>query len=310
MHVSHPSTAPDYYGSGVGGYNAGPLRSGSLETKVLAVGKEGELNCFRMSIEASGGEAKEQWTTPRHRHNLDQIRLQVEGEWSLTEDIMMLPGMVYYFPESVHYGPQLGKHGSTTLNIQFGGASRNGYIHPHVRARGYHELVQKGYFEKGAYTWIDDKGQRHRKDAYEAIWEHIQGRKIEYAPPRYDCVVQMNPANYYWIKDPAQPGLARKSLGSFTENNMQVGFVRIDPGATLIVGLHTAPELLFIVKGAVLHGGQTYGLHTAFSLEPSEGPTAIEGVDYAELYNVRLPTFAAASELTDFPSSPSRFGRR
>ncbi len=285
MYISHPSSAPDYYKD----LKAGVLRTGTLDTKVLAIGKEGALNCYRMSIEASG---QDEWNTPRHRHNFDQIRLQLEGEWSLTEDIMMRPGMVYYFPESVHYGPQLGKYGSKTLNIQFGGASRNGFNGPRARREGYEKMIKKGVFEKGSYTWVDEKGQRHRQDAAEATWEHIRGQKVVYSPPRYDSVVQMNPASYAWIKDAAQPGIARKMLGSFTENNMQVGFIRIDPGATLTVEKHTAPNLLFVIKGLVSHDGKSHGVYTAFALDEGEGPVKIKGIEQAELYNVRLPTFA------------------
>jgi hypothetical protein len=102
----------------------------------------------------------------------------------------------------------------------------------------------------------------------------------------------MNPANYEWIKDAAQPGIARKLLGSFTENSMQVGFIRIDPGATLTVGKHTAPELLFVMKGSVSHDGKAQVVYTAFALDAGEGPVQIKGIEQAELYNVRLPTFA------------------
>lgn len=284
MQISHPSSAPDYYKD----LKAGVLRTGTLDTKVLAVGKEGALDNYRMSIEASG---QDEWKTPRHRHNFDQIRLQLEGEWSLTEDIMMLPGMVYYFPESVHYGPQLGKFGSKTLNIQFGGASRNGFNGPKARREGYEAMIKRGIFEKGSFTWIDEKGQRHRQDAAEATWEQIRGRKVSYSPPRYDCVAQMNPANYEWIKDTTQSGIARKLLGSFTENNMQVGFIRVDAGASLTIGKHTAAELFFVVNGSVSHGGNTHGVYTAIALEPGEGPIVIKAVEQAELYNVRLPTF-------------------
>src|SRR5262245_60307274 len=48
MQINHPSTAPDY--------NAGELRSGKLTTKVLAVGRERALNCYRFSLEITGEE--------------------------------------------------------------------------------------------------------------------------------------------------------------------------------------------------------------------------------------------------------------
>ena len=53
MQINHPSTAPDY--------NAGELRSGKLTTKVLAVGRERALNCYRFSLEITG---EETWLHP------------------------------------------------------------------------------------------------------------------------------------------------------------------------------------------------------------------------------------------------------
>ena len=285
MQVHHSSTAPDY--------NAGELRSGTLETKVLAVGKEGALDCYRMSLECARVEGG--WQTPRHRHNVDQIRFQIEGNWSFGKDQVLVPGMVSYFPESIHYGPQDRMHGSKTLLCQFGGASRNGFMTPRQRRKGYDDLIKKGRFENGAYTWFDEKGGKHNQDAYEAVWEHMHGRKMVYDPPRYESGVNMRPENFAYIPAPNEPGVAYKWIGCFTENNVRVGFIRVDAGATLNVGTHNAPQVYYLWKGKISHGGKIHLPETGFGLEAKEGPIGLKAVEQCEIYTIQLPTFADAA---------------
>ena len=282
MQISQAATAPDY--------NAGELRTGTLETKVLAVGKEGSLDCYRMGLETAREEGG--WKTPRHRHNVDQIRFQIEGDWIYGKDLVLHPGTVCYFPESVYYGPQDRQQGSKTLLCQFGSASRNGFMTPRQRRKGYDDLIAKGgKFVNGAYTWTDEKGQKHNQEAYEAVWEHMNGRKIEYMKPRYDRVVEMYPGAFHYEADPDQPGVGVKWLGCFTENQVRTGFIRVSPGATLTIGMHTAPQVYYLWKGALSHGGKTYGPETGFAVEAHEGPIEWKGVEVTEIFTIQLPTF-------------------
>ncbi len=292
MQINHPSTAPDY--------DAGELRSGKLISKVLAVGKEGALNCYRMSLELAGAET---WVTPRHRHNFDQLRLHLDGEYSFAKEQWVKGLMVGYYPESMHYGPQVRRNSDKTLNIQFGGASRNGFMTPRERRVGYDELMKKGHFEKGAFTWTDEKGQRHNQDAYEAVWEVMRGRDIGYAKPRYDALIHMDPSSYEWVDDVESPGISHKRFGTFTENKFTVGFVRVNPGATFKVGKHTAPQILFVISGSVSVNGKTHGPETGFALDENEGPVEFKGVEPAELYFVQLPTFQGEQNVAFKPFS-------
>ena len=294
MQINHPSTAPDY--------DAGELRSGKLVSKVLAVGREGALNCYRFSLEIAG---EETWVTPCHRHNFDQLRLHLEGEYSFAKDKWVKGLKVGYYPESMHYGPQVRRNNDKTLNLQFGGASRDGFMTPRERRIGYDELMKNGHFEKGSYTWFDAKGKRHRKEAYEAVWELMRGRKIVYAKPRYDTLIHMDPDSYEWVKDEANSGVAYKRLGSFTENCVSVGFIRLDRGATVSIGKHTAPQLLFVVTGSVSVDVHTHGPETGFALDEKEGPAQFKGVDEAQLYFAQLPTFQGDQNVA-FPSFQSK----
>jgi hypothetical protein len=242
------------------------------------------------------------WQTPRHRHNVDQIRFQLEGEWSFGKNQVLHPGMVSYFPESIHYGPQDRMHGSKTLLCQFGGASRNGFMTPRERRKGYDDLIKKGYFEKGAFTWLDEQGKRHRQDAYEAVWEHMRSRKMVYDPPRYESVINMHPENFSYVADPDQPGIANKWIGCFTENNVRVGFIRVDAGAALTVGMHTAPQVYFLWKGKISYNGKVHPPETGFGVEAKEGPIELKAVEQCEIYTIQLPTFGEMAADSTRPS--------
>lgn len=280
MQINSPATAPDY--------GAGNLREGNLDVKVLLKGKEGSLDNYRLSFET----AEESWTTPRHRHNFDQVRLPIKGVVEYGKALPTLPiGVVAYFPESVHYGPQARHDGSQTLTLQLGGASANGFMSPEQRRRGFDDLLKKGTFEKGAYNWLDEKGQVHRQDSYEAVWEYIHQRKLVYAEPRYTTQVVMNPDNSTWLADAKQRGVSRKWLGTFTERQLHISYVRIAPGATLRVDRYPAPQMLFVVKGAVTCQGKTHGLHTAFGLDAGEAAELL-GAEANELLYIQLPVFA------------------
>ena len=212
-------------------YNAGNLREGDDSgIKVMLEGREGTLDNFRLfhSVNQEGG-----WEAPRHRHNFEQIRFPLSGGFEYAPDKVLQAGWVGYFPEGVYYGPQIRHKGLKMVVLQFGGASLSGYMSTVQRRRGFNELKAKGTFSKGVYSWVDEGGRKHNQDAFEATWEHINGRKLVYPRPRYDGLIMMDPAAYAWVDDPQQPGLSRKPLGTFTEREIRVDFVRLAAGASL-----------------------------------------------------------------------------
>ena len=268
-------------------YGGGGIREGTLDTKELLIGREGSPNNYRVALTL----AETEWAAPRHRHNFDQIRFPISGAFHYSKDDILPAGHVAYFPEGVHYGPQLRQKGLLMLVIQFGGASGAGFLSEQQMITARDRLGAEGTFEKGAYTRLDADGKRHRQDGMEAIWEKAAGRKLEYPAPRYEGQVKMNPANYEWIADESLKGVAYKRLGSFTERDLRIGFIRLDAGAALPVGDHDAPEFLFLAKGRVSHEGKPYGLHSAFGFEPHEGPITLKAEEPTELLWVQLPRF-------------------
>ncbi|HEY4202856.1 MAG TPA: hypothetical protein VGM83_20075 [Devosiaceae bacterium] len=281
MQITKPDEAPVY--------DAGNLREGKdRESKVLFAGKEGDLGNYRWYY-SGGGEGE--WKAPRHKHNFEQFRFVLSGTFEYVTDKRMEAGWVGYFPESVHYGPQV-RHGDLTmLTLQFGGASGGGFMSQRERRQAYDELLAKGAFEKGAYTWLDADGKRHRQDSFEAVWEHKMGRKLVYPTPRYTDLIIMNPEGSAWVADKTAPGVARKWLGAFTERQVRAGFVKLDAGAALDVGKLAGTELMFLTKGQVAHEGKSHDVNTAFKIERNDGPDSIIAKQDSELFVIQLPDF-------------------
>ena len=268
-------------------YGVGGIREGTLDTKELLVGREGHSNNYRVALTL----AETEWAAPRHRHNFDQIRFPISGAFHYSKDDILPAGHVAYFPEGVHYGPQLRQKGLLMLVIQFGGASGQGFISEGQLTRARDELGAKGIIEKGAYTHVDEDGKRHRQDGMEACWEYAMGRQLEYPAPRYEGQIKMNPANYDWIADESLKGVAHKRLGTFTERNLRIGFVKLDHGAALPVGTHDAPQFLFLAEGRVAHAGKSFGRHAAFGFEANEASITLQAVEPSQLLWVQLPRF-------------------
>ena len=265
--------------------NAG-LRDGTLDNKILMIGNENSPDNYTLGItRVVGG-----YNVPRHRHNFEQVRYIDQGQTNFGEKILKA-GMIAYFPEGCYYGPQARPDASGGLTFQFGGPSGYGYLSRTQQKQARAELEKKGAFEKGYYTYVDETGKRHNKDAFEAVYEHFTGNKVVYPPSRYADIVVMDPANYEWIADKSAAGVAYKWVGAFNERGCRLGFIRVAKGAKLTRGTHNASESLAVIKGAVTANGRTYPLHSAFGFDPSEGPTVLTATEDTEFLCLQMPKF-------------------
>lgn len=265
----------------------GTMREGVLAQKHLLVGEDNSPNNFDLNLGRTGGGG---WRAPRHRHNFDQIRYVMKGSYPYGDNLTLPEGWIAYFPESVYYGPQDRPEGLETMVLQFGGASGQGYLSVAQREAANAALNQKGEFKKGLFIYTDASGQQQQKDGSEACFEEATGRKLEFAAPRYEDVIAMNPNAYEWVPTKAE-GVYVKWLGSFTERNARIGFVRIDPGATYDAGLHPSIEVLFLAKGEVTLNGETYGRESAFEFAANEGPIGLKATQPTEFVCMVLHQF-------------------
>ena len=103
------------------------------------------------------------------------------------------------------------------------------------------------------YHYTDADGVPQILDGSQAIFEHAMGHQLEFATPRYTDVIAMNPAAYDWLPQ-GDAGVWEKWLGSFTERNLRIGFLRLDAGAVYQAGQHPSIEILFQINGQVSRG--------------------------------------------------------
>ncbi len=279
MRISEASTAE--------GGQVGSMREGKLDQKFFLQGDDDSPNNYLLNVGLTGAGG---WGTPRHRHNFDQIRYVLKGKYPASPHKTMGEGSVAYFPESVHYGPQDRPEGLEMMVIQFGGASGSGFLSTPRREAANEALKAKGEFKNGIFTWYDEKGQKHNMDGSAACFEEATGKKLEFAPPRYDDVVMMDPDAYAWVPSET-PGVSTKHLGTFTERNTKIGFIKIDAGATYNTGTRSQIEVLFMGKGNITVDGKTYGDKTAIELLPTDAPVDIKANKESLLFTVTLPKF-------------------
>ncbi len=268
--------------------NVGSMRDGVLSQKFLLMGEDGSPNNYSINVGRTGSGG---WTTPRHRHNFDQVRYVLKGTYPYAKGKVMTEGTVGYYPEGVPYGPQDRPEGLEMMVCQFGGASGQGYIGVQEREAANARLARRGTFKEGIFTWYDENGQKHNQDGFEACFEEVMGRKLVYPRPRYEDIVLMHPDNYEWVADAAQPGVAHKWMGIFGERMTKIGFVRIDAGAIFGAGTEESLEVMFLAEGSVTVDGKEYGPRSAFEFKAKEGPVAMKAREDAKLLRMVMPKF-------------------
>jgi hypothetical protein len=264
-------------------------RSGTIDFKRLLKGTPREPDNFELSLVRTGGD----YFTPRHRHNFDQVRLCLDGTMNYAPDRDLPQGAVGYFPEGTFYGPQRDTIGSILLLLQMGGAGGYGFMSYDELGEGYRRLSDLGQFERGVFTREDPNGRSLNKDGYEAVWEHVNGRAVEYPPPRYEEPIVMHPDSFGWVA--AGDGFESKRLGSFGERGLALGFIRGPRGARHRLARLAAPELMFVIGGAIRSepGGEMLAAQSACHLDSSDEGTVFEVSDDVVLFFVRLPRFDA-----------------
>jgi len=272
------------------------IRGGDREFKTLLAGDESSPDNYRLVLARQSGKV----VAPRHKHNFDQIRMCLSGDGqNYGPDRWILPGEIAYFPEGAPYGPEDSDCTRLGVTLQFGGASGNGFLSSRRTRQGMEELKQFGTFEKGIFRRDGDlaAGQRRNQDSFEAVWEHVNQRTLEYPKPRYDEPVLMRPQNFAW-QDSGQPGLTLKALGCFTERRVEISLLHLAAKARGRINARAGTQLGFVVDGGGRINGNDLRQYSAFSLDKGEAAD-LESASGVELLLIGLPIFAAAAGALD-----------
>ena len=283
MNIAHSETTP--WGPVRG------VRGGTIQFKEMLVGDEGKPTNFSLVIANTDLSFK----SPRHRHNFDQIRITLDGSTNFGPRQNIEVGDVAYFPEGTYYGPQnqeLVRASSVAMVIQFGGASGQGYMSQRQLFEGQEKLQAVGRFEGGIFRReAPGPNEPHNQDAYEAIWEHQNGRPIHYPKPRMTEPVHFRGANIPWQPVPEQAGAWLREFGRFTERGIHILGLRIEAGASYQLPAGGQERVLFVIEGAGrFDSGEPWARHSAAHLQAQEAPVMRASED-TELLVLGLPRF-------------------
>ena len=263
-------------------------RGGVSRRQRLLEGEVGAIDNYSLVI----SRPKDRYS-PRHRHAFEQFRYQIEGEANYSRTGVLKAGMLGYFPEAVHYGPQTQGDGQNlcVLALQCGGASGTGYPGRDAEFTVTKELEKLGTFKDGVFFRNPGVPGKKNMDAAQAIWEHVNGRPLVYPKPRYEVPILMHPENFEWVPVEGRKGVSEKFMGTFTERQISASFFKIDPGATFKVS--GGREIYIVLKGEGELEGADYGLHSTLFLEKKSERAAFKAREETELLYFRLPNLAA-----------------
>lgn len=263
-------------------------RGGTFHYRHLFNGKPGTIGNFQFNIGQQDGD----FASPRHRHNFDQFRFQLEGTMNFDRNGKMTAGTFGYFPEGAAYGPQSSDGRSTTAVLQFGGASGSGYLSREEVAAATEELKKFGNFEGGIFRRNDDVDGRRNTDGYQAIWEHVHGERMEYPKPRYRDPIMVDPANYQWLPVAGMPDVVHKPLGTFTERQCGAEIVHLKRGA---IYRAEGRSIYLVLSGSGIGQHSPYRQSTAFHLDADERADIVAR-DETEILRLVLPDLAGLPE--------------
>jgi len=208
---------------------AGNVRSGRLKKQVFLDGEEGTPGNFRFGLFYQTGD----FYSPRHRHNFDQFRFQIDGDADFDKNGTMHPDTIGYFPEGALYGPQTSSGPNVVAVVQFGGPSGSGYLSQRQVNAAYEEMKKFGAFDKGVYRRNEGVPGRKNMDSFQATWEYANHRAMVYPKPQYVDPILMNPACFRWMPLPGASGVEVKTLGTFTDCRIRCARYRVAAGSRL-----------------------------------------------------------------------------
>lgn len=266
------------------------FRGGGKLFRTLLSGEEGDPGNFRLVYVRVNSKI----STPRHRHNFDQLRLTLEGAINYGPGQWIEPGELAYFPEGTPYGPEEADNERLGVTIQFGGDSGEGFISERQMNEGMARLQTRGVFENGIYRRTDTPpgGVRRNQDAFEAIWEEVNGRRITYPEKRWEAPVLMRPQEVAWTQE--EQGVARKTLGTFGKRGTGFALLRLDEGAQLDLASRGGARIGFVLSGQGSIEGAELRPHSAFGLKAGEG-AVLRARTPLQLMLADMPAFNATA---------------
>jgi hypothetical protein len=261
---------------------AGNVRAGVLKKQLFLEGDEGTPGNFRFGLFHQTGD----FFSPRHRHNFDQFRFQIEGDADFDRNGTMRPDSIGYFPEGAYYGPQSSGGPNVVAVVQFGGPSGAGYLSQRQVNAAYEEMKKFGVFDKGVFRRHEGVPGKKNMDSFQATWEYANQRPMVYPKPQYVDPILMNPAQFRWMALPGANGVEVKTLGTFTDCQIRCERYRVAAGARFTA---QGRGLFLVLSGKGKVEDEPVRRYTAAYLEDGE-QTTFEAEERTEIQLLGLPS--------------------
>jgi hypothetical protein len=262
-------------------------RDGQLNKQYVLLGDDTSPGNFVFGLYHQSGP----FYAPRHRHNFDQWRYQIEGDVGFDLHAMT-PGMLGYFPEGSWYGPNKGSSApdepNTTALLQFGGPGGNGYPSQDQVYQAYEAMKAFGHFDKGVYFRNEGVPGKKTQDSFQATWEFLNKRPMIYPQAQYGGQILMDTKNYRWIPLDGVPGVEEKAYGTFSDCKMRGASYKLDPGASFAA---TGRGIWLVLSGSGSLAGTPYRKFTSLYLDSNESAT-YRADETSELLLMGLPDVA------------------
>lgn len=275
MQVTHLKDVEDY--------SASLHRTGKSVRQDLLESDSG-LEGFSLIISSS--EAR---FSPRHRHNFEQYRYQLKGVAEYGKTGTLKPGMLGYFPEGMHYGPQTPQKDGEDLIVlvlQCGGASGCGYINRGEVLAGAKELKTMGEFKDGVFYRNEGLPGKKNVEGAQAIWEHLMKRDLVYPKPRYAAPIFMHPDHFDWVAVDGMDGVSEKIMGVFSERETGARFLKLAPGAAFAPSGNR--DIYFVLSGTGTLDDDNYSYASSVFLDRGETAT-FSATEETEILHFSLP---------------------
>ena len=152
--------------------------------------------------------------------------------------------------------------------------------------RGTEVLRERGDFRNG---FFHPEGEGAAVDAYQAVWEEVSAKPMEYPDPRFAEAVYLNVDAFNWVPS-TDPGVRTKGLVAPGERQTRIDMVELAAGATRALGEVGRTVLAFVLDGEVTAGDHVMREWSALSLE--DDTTEVTGsAERSEIVLITLPCF-------------------
>jgi hypothetical protein len=229
------------------------------------VGREGSAASKRFPLDTGvpGVKLELSWRrydkgygTPRHTHIFDQYRYNFTGKREI-KDGFLEEGEVGFYPEGVHYGPQMQSEECTGLGLQFQGLAGIPYLtHKELHDARKALSAEGATFDGGVCTRVLPDGRKVNRDSHLACSEYVAGKRLEFPKGRFEKPIVMKPEAHPWIGDRKLAGVEHRQVGFFGGSGIR--FTRMQPGAKIPAQREDDAEIRYLIEGSINYGGKTW----------------------------------------------------